>query len=283
MTILLFLILDCYCQTGKQYVLMGIAKEKTHIYKNHKVALLDFTKAIMINPKNDEAYYRRGICKDELNDFEGAIADLDIAINFNSNNEFAFHERGRAKLGLKYFSDAKKDFDTAININPKYENAYWSRAMVNDSLSDYSQAIADYTKVIELDSECAKCFLFRGSEKSKLKDDVGEIADLTQAIDLFKIEIKKNAKDDSYFSSVIFIGMAYGMRGSCKFGLEDYRGAVADFDQDIKFIPNDKGAYQDRGSCKFNLNDKEGACLDWSKAGELGDAEAYDLIKKHCN
>jgi len=30
------------------------------------------------------------------------------------------------------------------------------------------------------------------------------------------------------------------------------------------------------------LGDKEGGCADWSKAGELGDMAAYDLIKKNC-
>ena len=34
---------------------------------------------------------------------------------------------------------------------------------------------------------------------------------------------------------------------------------------------------------KFNVKEKDGACLDWSKAGELGDAGAFDLIKKYCN
>jgi hypothetical protein len=42
-------------------------------------------------------------------------------------------------------------------------------------------------------------------------------------------------------------------------------------------------AYLNRGSFKFTLKDKNGACLDWSKASELGDSDAYDLIKKYCN
>ena len=36
------------------------------------------------------------------------------------------------------------------------------------------------------------------------------------------------------------------------------------------------------GDAKGNLQDKSGASLDWSKAGELGDMDAYDLIKKYC-
>lgn len=36
------------------------------------------------------------------------------------------------------------------------------------------------------------------------------------------------------------------------------------------------------GDAKGNLQDKSGANLDWSKAGELGNTKAYDLIKKYC-
>lgn len=38
-----------------------------------------------------------------------------------------------------------------------------------------------------------------------------------------------------------------------------------------------------RGKAKYNLRDIDGACLDWSKAGELGRSDAYDVIKKKCN
>jgi hypothetical protein len=36
-----------------------------------------------------------------------------------------------------------------------------------------------------------------------------------------------------------------------------------------------------RGFAKYD-SDKMGACADWSKAGEMGDYSAYDLIEKYC-
>jgi Flp pilus assembly protein TadD len=64
--------------------------------------------------------------------------------------------------------------------------------------------------------------------------------------------------------------------------LEDYRGAIADFTKAIEFQAENPQNYSKRGSCQLLLNKKEDACLDFSKAGELGLAEAYDLIKKNC-
>lgn len=64
---------------------------------------------------------------------------------------------------------------------------------------------------------------------------------------------------------------------------EDSRGAIADYNKVIQQNPKHTQAYYNRGLSKMILNDKNGACLDWSKAGELGDPDAYDLIKKYCN
>ena len=41
-------------------------------------------------------------------------------------------------------------------------------------------------------------------------------------------------------------------------------------------------AYIGRGTAKIELKDNEGGCLDFSKAGELGLAEAYEAIKLYC-
>jgi hypothetical protein len=42
-------------------------------------------------------------------------------------------------------------------------------------------------------------------------------------------------------------------------------------------------AYYNRGLTKIYLNDTQGGALDLSKAGELGLAEAYSIIKRYCN
>jgi len=41
-------------------------------------------------------------------------------------------------------------------------------------------------------------------------------------------------------------------------------------------------AYHNRGFAKIKLGQKDSGCQDLSKAGEMGDMDAYDLIKEHC-
>ena len=77
--------------------------------------------------------------------------------------------------------------------------------------------------------------------------------------------------------------IAYYNRGNAKSKLEDYHGAIQDYNKAIELNPNDKDAYNFRGIAKFKLGDTNGACLDFSKAGELGLEKAYEAIKRLCN
>jgi tetratricopeptide (TPR) repeat protein len=75
----------------------------------------------------------------------------------------------------------------------------------------------------------------------------------------------------------------YFYRGFAKSKLEDYRGAILDYNTAIELNPKSAEVYFQRGLAKLGLKDINGACLDFSRAGELGDDRAYEVIKKVCN
>ena len=78
------------------------------------------------------------------------------------------------------------------------------------------------------------------------------------------------------------IAEVYFNRGNAKYKLQDNRGAIQDYNVAIRLDPTFAGAYVNRGNAKYNLKDIYGGCLDWSKGGELGDSETYDYIKIFC-
>ncbi|WP_194777136.1 tetratricopeptide repeat protein [Pararhodonellum marinum] len=166
---------------------------------------------------------------------------------------------------------------------------------------DFSKAIFYFTKSIEGDSEFFATFLYRGLAKNNLGDYIGAISDFNRAIIL--------NEDMSY--------MSYLNRGLAKDRLEDYRGAISDFNKAIQKEPNEIAPFFNRGLSKSKLNDCKGAildlnrvissnpnlaeayflrglcfimsgeqdrgCIDLSKAGELGSAKSYPLIRDYCN
>ena len=63
----------------------------------------------------------------------------------------------------------------------------------------------------------------------------------------------------------------------------DYRGAINDYTKAIELKPNFATAYNNRGLAKILMGQKDSGCLDLSKAGELGNTEAYETIRQYCN
>ncbi|MCC5943097.1 MAG: tetratricopeptide repeat protein, partial [Balneolaceae bacterium] len=130
-------------------------------------------------------------------------------------------------------------------------------------------AIEDYTKAIELDPQYKEAYDSRGWHKHLLSDYRGAIVDYTKAI-----EIDPESK--------MSLGI-YSRRALSKERLDDYRGAIADYNKIIEINPQNIRGYYNRGWAKLELGDIHGGCLDWSKAGELGDFDAYEMIRKYCN
>jgi tetratricopeptide (TPR) repeat protein len=64
--------------------------------------------------------------------------------------------------------------------------------------------------------------------------------------------------------------------------MQDFNGAVKDYDNAIKADPEFGDAYYNRGMFLLYMKEKLNACADFSKAGELGMTESYSVIKKYC-
>lgn len=87
---------------------------------------------------------------------------------------------------------------------------------------------------------------------------------------------------------------AYLKRGLAKTSLEDYRGALMDYDIAEKNLSNEKGGrkimqqpllsmiYLARGLAYSQLNEADLMCYWLRKSGEKGNRDAFNLIKKYC-
>jgi Tfp pilus assembly protein PilF len=120
------------------------------------------TKAIAINPNHACIYQNRGVAKQLLGNFVGAIEDYNISLKIDPNQSETLFNRGCSSFYLGNDNEAVEDLTMAIGIRPNYSKAYFERGRANYNLGSYDKAIVDFTKVIKLEPNYADGYYFRG-------------------------------------------------------------------------------------------------------------------------
>ena len=62
----------------------------------------------------------------------------------------------------------------------------------------------------------------------------------------------------------------------------EHVSSIESYTKAIGLYPYMGDAYFNRGLVQIYLKDREKGCIDLSRAGELGVADAYGVIKKYC-
>ncbi|WP_017293543.1 protein kinase domain-containing protein [Geminocystis herdmanii] len=140
-------IVDSSLENAKTY--FNSAEEYRNL-KQYEKAIIDYTKAIDLDPNYTDAYNNRGIAYKNLKQYEKAIIDYSKAIELDPNYTSAYNNRGLAYDDLKHYKKAIIDYTKAIEIDANYANAYNNRGVVYQNLREYKKAIIDYTTAIKL-------------------------------------------------------------------------------------------------------------------------------------
>ena len=115
-------------------------------------------------------------------------------------------------------------------------------------------------------SRKATVYYLRGRSKFELTDKRGAVLD-------FDLAVALDSSKPAY----------YYYRALAHHWLKHYSDAIENYDMAVKLKPDKMHYYLNRGYVKFLSDDIDAACYDFSKAGELGLFEAYELIREYCN
>jgi tetratricopeptide (TPR) repeat protein len=72
----------------------------------------------VLNPKNDEAYFMRGLSKNFLKEYLGSVDDFNDAIKLNPGKGIYYKSRAVAYYNLKKFDNACADLKLLISLEP---------------------------------------------------------------------------------------------------------------------------------------------------------------------
>jgi len=280
----------CYLQDlNKKEVISNILLNRSKIRRaggDHKGALGDCKKSILLNPKNPGAYCNRGVVYEKMGLIAEAIKDYSMAISLNRKYASAYYNRGSIYGVDGRYGKAIEDFNVAISINPKFTLSYLNRAIAFKKMGNVDNAIQDYDKIIEIDPDYAQAYCNRGvafAEAGRLDDAIN---DLNKAIELDPY------LSDAYFSRAIYFAdnnklkeaiedfgkcisltpdkiFTYYLRGKMYKETGEFEKAIQDFSKAITLRPSLAGLYIDRGILLFQTGKLDDAIADFDKSIEL--------------
>jgi len=253
-----------------------------------------FSAQIEANPKDAEAWGRRGVARSLLADM-AFLRDLNEAIRLNPRDPRWLHERARCCAtaatggpaehpGRQTLLDrALADASEAARLDPT--NA--SHVVVQGSIwrvlgnTDKESTCAD--AALRLDPACADAYCLRAMVREDAHDPNGALADYGKAIELnpghgdaynnralllSELHAYDRVIDDA--TACLRLGarpaQAYRLRGLAWDGKRDADKALADLDASLRLEPGDKHALMYRAEAKQMKGDLPGAIEDIEKA-----------------
>jgi tetratricopeptide (TPR) repeat protein len=131
--------------------------ERGVFYNDNKAAMIDFNKAIELNPKFTDSYVKRGNLYRTLVNDDKALEDFNTAIKTDPNNFVAYINRALLYKDLKNVSAAMADFEIAIKLEPNNPYPYINRGYLKkEQLNDKDGACNDIRKAKSLGFELSE-------------------------------------------------------------------------------------------------------------------------------
>lgn len=231
---------------------------------NYDSAIVEYSKAIAIQPKLAEASCNRGIAYQKLNNYKQAMSDYNQALQLDDKLVEGYYNRGNIYSRTGENMLALSDLNKALALKPDYYLALSERGNVYYHLKKHDSALIDFEKTLKLNPNETTVFCNRGNVYS----DLGEY--------------DKAIIDYNRYISISPDYMSYYNRANLYYKIKNYNNAIADYDNAIKLNPRFAEGYFYRGTSKFYLSNNKGACADWQESLKLGFGEGAALVARYC-
>ncbi|MCK4990004.1 MAG: tetratricopeptide repeat protein, partial [Bacteroidales bacterium] len=134
-------------QSAKQYFKAGEDFAKANNYAD---AIIQFTKAIELDPDYDKAYIQRATAFSRSGDHKSAAKDYDRALAFESKDEEIYYFAGNEWHLYGDNPIALDRLSMAIQMKSNFLEAYRVRWAVNMALLRYEEALVDGKRCLKL-------------------------------------------------------------------------------------------------------------------------------------
>jgi len=190
-------------------------------------------------------------------------------------------------------ADAAKHFENiqrlgaAINAGTAKPIDRFARAMDHMTLRDYAAAIADIDAVVEATPDFAPAWFLRAAARYQLHESRrGSVTVATDNMTGAKLNAESALALEQIMSDLDRalqlnprMAVAHYNRGTIFMQLGAYADAIDAFTRAVEIDPTLGAAWFNRGFVHYSLGNRDAAIADISRAGQLGVAAAYPLLK----
>ncbi len=215
---------------------------------------------------------------------------VDYKLSFGLTNK-------ETKLTPEQIALYLKNIDLSTKLNPSDPLAYFFMGILNGMIKNYQSALDAYNKALELDPGFSLAYFNRANTRLEMLEELKEQEPLPVAIsfgnNMQQPRITEKTPLPEYqevindYNKVIELNpdfsFAWFNRANIKARIADYESALQDYSIAIQLEPNLAQAYYNRALILIYQHNNQPACQDLSRAGELGIANAYNLIKRYCS
>jgi len=265
-------------------------------YKDYFLAIQYFNQVIKVKPYLAEPYMFRAFAKLYLEEFVGAEFDCTKSIELNPFVADAYSCRGYARLNEGKLDEAIVDFDKALELSPEDRSSMTAKAYAKVELKEFQSALEDYDKIVKKFPKDKISLYERGCLHLQMQDTISAMNDFCGVIKLDPFtslgwsargrvyleqgEYEKSVADLNEAISLENRPLDYINRALVRHKLNDYKGAMADFDKALELNANEYVAYFNRGILRAEVGDNNRAIEDFEmvlKFNENEYAAIYNL------
>lgn len=126
-----------------------------------KKAQHDIKRVIELDPTLVKAVTYLGIIYDKSGMIDKSLAQYGQAIQLDPSYNWLYINRGSLLRRLLMYEESLSDLNKAINLSSKKSQAFFERALLHRDINHYGNAIADLTEAIHLSPESSKFLTHR--------------------------------------------------------------------------------------------------------------------------
>src|SRR5579864_2980449 len=149
--------------------------------REYDKAIADYTEALRLDPKLVKAYYNRAVAWSEKADYDRAIADFTEALRLEPDKPDTLNGRGTAWFKKGDFDKSIGDYTEALRFDPKYFEAHHNLSMAWFRKGDYDRTIDETTQALSLRPDDDYMHWRRGEARFHKRDYVRAIADYSSS------------------------------------------------------------------------------------------------------